>query len=136
MTNQVRLTDPSNIKDQQLRTYLNRLVLDLTTSFNALINNENDLTFRASRTHPLTNVAGSITLGVNSSFVLLDATSSGFTVTLPNPLDFKNQFLYLKRQDNSINTVVISGTGPEFPINLIGYNSATLYSDGTNFWSV
>jgi hypothetical protein len=134
VTIQNRLPDPSKVQDNETREYLNMLIRDLHILFSAIINDENSLTYKASRRVPFDTITETTTLGRESSIVLIDATGGNITVYLPDPLGFKRQFLRIKRIDASGNTVTVTGIGDELPLNLSTMDSYTLYSDGENFW--
>lgn len=79
-------------------------------------------------------------LTASNGYVLCDATSSPFTVTLP--LASSRKRLHIKKIDSSANAVTISRAGSDTiegnntVLLSAQYNSYTLYSDGTSTWYI
>ncbi len=78
----------------------------------------------------------------NESFVLADATSAAFTITLPTAASTPNKPISIKKTDASGNSVTIDGDSAETIDGattqvLTGqYDSITIVSDGTEWWII
>lgn len=87
-------------------------------------------------------ITSSITLTLENSTVLCDATGGSFTVTLPDVLEFSDVFFTIKRIDASANMVTIDGDGANVEtlatlvLSGAGRPSVTLQSDGTEWWII
>jgi hypothetical protein len=85
-------------------------------------------------------IAGDITLTLENSTVLCDATSGAFTVTLPDVLEFTGVVFTIKKINTSANDVTVDGDGANveslstWVLTGADYPSITIQSDGTEWW--
>ena len=126
----------ANITDIPNRAHNNLTALDGGTSgqYYHLTASQHD-SFTTLNTYTTAQVLTS-----SNGYVLCDATSAPFTVTLPAASARKR--LHIKKIDSSANAVTIARTGAD---NIEGntsvslpaqYKSYTLYSDGTSTWYI
>lgn len=71
-------------------------------------------------------------------FILCDATGGAFNVTLPAATNKDGRIYHIKKTDVSANAITIIGTieGAVNPTLAAQYNSMTIYSDGTNWFTI
>lgn len=88
------------------------------------------------------SVTAAYTVPVGVDLVLVDATSAGVTVTLPAASGATKRRITVKKVDASGNAVTIDGSGTETIDGTTThamstqYESATVQSDGTQWWIV
>lgn len=81
-----------------------------------------------------------ITLTASNEVVYCDATSGAITVTLPAAASNSGRRYYIKKIDVSANAVTIDGNGSETidetttKVLASQYDSATIHTDGTEWW--
>jgi hypothetical protein len=136
MSTNFRFTEPTNIKDSELRSYLNALIRDLQSFDNAIFSQESGVLFNTAKKHPFRHISDAYTMGYKDTVVLADASAGSYAVSLPDSLATKGCFLFIKKVDTNIATVVsVEGSGPEFPFVCSAAGSdLTVFSDGENFW--
>lgn len=61
----------------------------------------------------ITHVSTTYTANTINEILLADASSAGFTITLPTAESFKGYYLHVKKVDNTGNMVTIDGNGSE-----------------------
>lgn len=103
----------------------------------------NDQEKRVTGLEPATaSVTAAYTVPVGVDLVLVDATSAGVTVTLPAASGATKRRITVKKVDASGNAVTIDGSGTETIDGTTThamstqYESATVQSDGTQWWIV
>lgn len=85
-------------------------------------------------------ITGDITLSLGDEVAIVDATSGAITITLPKVATAAGRRFYIKKIDGTGNSVTIDGDGSETiddsTTMILGgqYNSATVFSDGTEWW--
>jgi len=88
------------------------------------------------KSYALQRKTSDYTILVKDEFITCDATASAFTITLPNVGDASNRRYFVKKIDNTVNQVLVTGTiegdsnvrlGP-------GRDDMTIISDGLNFY--
>ena len=90
---------------------------------------------------PITTKTGAYTLTASDFCVLADATTAGFTLTLPTAASIAGRIYHIKKIDASANAVVIDGAAAETidgaaTVSISAQNqSYQIISDGTN-WRV
>ena len=82
------------------------------------------------------------TIVASDGLILCDATSAGFTVTLPTAVGRAGKIYIIMKIDNSVNTITIDGDGSE-TINgsatqslTVQWNKWMLQSDGANWVNI
>jgi hypothetical protein len=90
----------------------------------------------------ITSKTANYTATVNDSVILCDATSAGFTITLPASATNTGRKYVIKKTDTSANTVTIDGNASETidgatTVNIgTQYQSITIVCDGSNWWII
>ena len=87
-----------------------------------------------------TRTASTYTITNNDAVIIADATSNNVTITLPTASTFAGYRFYVKRKDASANTVTIARSASDTIDGATSqtldrqYTSATIVSDGTNWY--
>lgn len=134
-----KFPEPYRISDNETRSYLNELIRNLRDFDSNIFSQDTGLIFEAARKRPFIEVSSAYTMGARDNVILVDASASSTTITLPLALDGINTFYDIKKIDQNAATVVsVEGSGPEIPIILNGADrpSVTVYSDGNNYWII
>lgn len=87
------------------------------------------------------SVSAAYTQASNISFIIVDATVSGFAVTLLSPKKTRNKLVVVKKKDTTANAVTVTPEdgliegGASRTLNT-SLQTETYISDGTNYWKV
>jgi len=88
----------------------------------------------------VTTITGDVTLGIDDSTVLCDASGGVITVTLPDVSEFSGFRYNIKKIDTSANDVTIDGDGANIDaastrlLSGSGYPAITIHSDSADWW--
>ena len=116
-----RFVEPTNVEDEKTRTYLNELVRALRDFDTQIFSTETGTLFRSAQIRPFVVVEEDYQVGKLDSVILVDASVSARTITLPTALELKGVTLDVKKiDDNGSNVVTVLGSGPEFPVSIAG----------------
>ena len=92
--------------------------------------------------YSMVTVSGNASLATNVNVVLVDATESNLTVTLPNAIDNSGYYVTIKKIDATGNTVTVltrsnqTIDGASFKLMPSQWIAITLVSDGANWFII
>jgi len=90
----------------------------------------------------VSTVTADLTLGIDNSTILCDASGGVITITLPDVVEFSGFKFYIKKIDVSANDVTIDGNGANVEnastrlLSGSGRPSLETQSDGTEWWII
>lgn len=140
----LRIPDPYRIGTiEDVRSYLSQVTRDITHALEDITGEFTVSENRQKMAHQTCSATSNI--GPGQSVVFCDASASSITVTLPDPFENIYKAFYVKRVDaNGSNTVTVncatSGVTIDTSVSLVlsgtSLPSATIYSDGSNYWAL
>lgn len=139
----IRLEDPTTIKDPEVRSYLSQLLRTLKQSLEDVSTQAYNSSKLGENTVSSTSVAANYTLKSADYLVLCDTSGGSFTITLPDVTQYRDKHFCVKKVTSDANTVTLDCTGADeidLAANFVlpgGYlDSATIYSDGSDWWII